>query len=643
MKAILALMAMAVSALAAPNDPGETALHFLEKVRAKNLNLEPGTDTALSPQTSGKKRKEINRRLERIASDLGEDSLEVGPTKLDGDFAAVLVRKIGGFDPSRLQIFPVALVKRGAGWSAAPVPASFENSGVGYASGLRKRLQSLEDWMLREQALDLENLRAQSVERMRQSIEKHLSATTLGNFTSQQAAARFLAACEHRKLPEILGLLGGLSANLPDNWALRLKAADDAVAAGSDVKRPWRLLIAPEVLRVPVHHDEDEDGNGALCSVACLDPAATSRQTKPPKIEFIHLPMSRTAEGFWQIDPAADFIQDTPAPDEDDPENLDSDLLDRFPAKLSIQYPAAPKPTAAEAKAAVLAAFGNPQPASWVKLIRLEGEPSAMRNACAQAARTWWNSQNPDGFRKAVPLAFHPLEQQAAAACQVFDARNPDRLNLEFLFFEKTPAGWLWAPSPSSETRAALREWTDLQTTLAPTAWRQALLTDCPVLEQVPPPGAPSTEESRKLVESWLQATRAGDVEAALRLTTRLTTPASATYLFRNLGHEITAARRARSITAIQRGETWTMVGTQTDSAGKPSFPLYPIINTQAGPRILLEIDLAAADNRSRGFLNKTSLQRLRKIHPAAADELDELVAKHLSEIVPPPPPSPAP
>jgi len=260
--AILAILAMAVTAFAGSNDPGETAVHFLEKVRAKKLNLEPGGDTALSPQTSGQKRKEIARRLERLARDLGTDPLEVGAMKLDDDLAAVLVRKIGGFDPSRLQVFPVALVKRGTDWAAAPVPASFENSGVGYAAVLRQRLAALEDWMLREQAIDLLKLRDQSTERMRRKISASLPPETLRDFTSKQAAERFLTACERRDLPEIFGLLGGLAATLPNDWPLRLKAAEAAVATATEGKHPWRLLIAAEVLRILVHHEEDGDSLG---------------------------------------------------------------------------------------------------------------------------------------------------------------------------------------------------------------------------------------------------------------------------------------------------------------------------------------------------------------------------------------------
>ncbi len=637
MKAIPALLAMAVSALATPSDPGATAVHFLEQVRAKNLNLEPGGDTALSPHTSTQKRREIARRLERMASDLGSDPLEVGAIKLDDDLAAVLVRKIGGFDPSRLQIFPVALVKRGAEWAAAPVPASFENSGVGYAATLRQRLTALEDWMLRERVLDLDMLRDQSAERMRRKIATSLPADTLRNFNSKQAAERFLTACGQRNLPEILGLLGGLTATLPNDWPLRLQAADTAVSAASEVTRPWRLLIAPDVLRALVHHEQD--GDTALVSIACLDPAGSGPHVAMPRVELVHLELSKTADGLWRIDPPASFLQDRENPVADTDEDLDSDLLDAFPAKLAALLPPSPQPSADQMRKTLLAALQEGSLASIIRFIRLDGDPNAARQTCVRAVQIWWALREPSTVRCAVPLATHEDGDMAAEACQFFSARNPDRLDLRILCFEKSADGWHWTPEPPPETAKSFREWTGLQTIRWQDQWQQAVLTDCQVLDQLPDSGAPPEAESRKLIESWLQATRAGDVMAALRLTARLNTPDSQTILLRNLGYEMTGARRNRhapAIAGIHRGGIWTAVGTKTTSDDPPSCPLYPIIGTPAGPRILLEIDLLESASRSRDFLNKTAFDRLRRSSAAAADELKKLFAQHQAQVANP-------
>lgn len=634
--ALLALILIfPASTLAAPNDPGGTAIEFLEKVRTRKLNLEPGTDTAISPTTSEKKRREISRRLERLARDLGDAPLEVGPVKLDDDLAAVLVRKSGGFDPSELQVFPVALVRRGADWTVAPVPASFENSGVGYATALRKRLETLQNWMLREQALDLEKLRDQSTIRMRRKIESVLPASTLKSFTPPQAAERFLAACGNRNLPVICGLLGGLATNLPEDWVIRLKTAQTATHSATAETPQWRLLASPDVLRIPVHHEEDD--HTAMVSFVCLDPAGNPPKSSAPKLVVFHFEFSKTPDGFWRIDPPTGALANFPDPDDEDAdEDLDSDLLDAFPGKLAALYPPAHPSTADEARQALISSLLEENLASLTRLIRLDGPPKDARANCIRAARTWWTLREPSAIRRPVLLASREDSGQAAAAFQWFSARNPDKLALTLLYFEKSAHGWCWTPKPDPEIEKSFREWADLQAKKWPEEWQTTLLADSPELHQIPHSAAPSAEDSRKLVESWSLAIRSGDVQAALRLTARLNTPDSRTTLLRNLGYEMTGSRRNKNsftITGIHRGEIWTAVGAKTVQDGKPTFPLYPVISTAKGPRILLEIDLAASGNRSRDFLNKTSLDRLAKSSKPAAAELKILFSEHQAAV----------
>lgn len=628
------ILAFTVSSLAAPNDPGVTAIDFLEKVRTRKLNLDPGADTALSPNTSEKKRREISRRLERLARDLGDAPLEVGPVKLDDDLAAVLVRKSGGFDPSELQVFPVALVRRGADWTAAPVPASFENSGIGYAVALRKRLETLQNWMLREQALDLEKLRDESTTRMRRNIETALPASTLKSFTPLQAAERFLAACGNRNLPEICGLLGGLAANLPEDWAIRLKSAQTATSSATAETPQWRMLASPDVLRIPVHHEEDD--NGAMVSVVCLDPAGNPPKSSTPKPVLFHLELSKTLDGFWRIDPPPGTLANFPNPDDEADEDLDSDLLDAFPAKLAALHPPTHPSTAEQTRQALISSLLTENFASLTRLIPLDGPPKNARAHCIRAARIWWSLREPSAIRRPVLLASREDPEQAAAAFQWFSARNPDKLDLTILYFEKSARGWRWTPKPSAACEGHFRDWVDLQAKQWPETWQATLLADSPKLDRIPENAAPAAEDSRKLVKSWFQAIRSGDVLAALRLTARLDNPDSMTTLLRNLGYEMTGSRRnknASNITNVHQGDIWTAVGAKTDQDGKPTFPLYPVIATTAGPRILLEIDLAASGNRSRDFLNKTALERLAKSSKPAAVELKKLFSEHQAAV----------
>jgi len=630
--AILFLI-MALNAPAAPENPGDTAVRFLEKIRTRNLNLEPGTDTALSIHTSNSKRDEIARRIHRMARDLGSDPLEVGDVKTDGDFAAVLVRKIGGYDPSRLDVFPVALVKRESGWTAAPLPASFENVGIGYAKAIRERIKSLENWMLNQRASDLEKLREQSANRMRQNIEETLPTATLRGFDAAAAADAFLDACERRSQPEILGLMGGLSSQLPPDWPLRLKSAETAIAEPDAAHRPWRLLMAPEVLRVKVYQENEEDF--AMVSIACLDPAGNPPDFKQPRVELVHLELSKTKDNLWRIDPSLAFLEGVNAETDSDGDDLDSNLLDLFQAKIELKYPVSPAPTALLARSALLAAFSQENPGSWARLMRLQGDPPDARASCSSAARIWWEIRDRMTGRRVVPLSFHETAETAAATCQFFDPRNPDKLDLRMLYFEKTPKGWLWAPTPSDATRDTLTAWTSSQMPEWQNRWQQTLLADCPVIDPFPTQGPPSEDEAHKVVTSWLRAIRDGDVNAALNLTARLKAPDSDQTLLRNLGYELTGARRSilpTVVTQIHRSEMWTGVGTKLTAGDSTTFPFYPVISTPAGPRILLEVDLLASGNRSRDYLNKTSLNRLRKFHPDAADDLKNLFSEHQSE-----------
>ena len=633
MKFIAILLTIAVTAHAAPNDPGKAAIDFLEKVRLRKLDLEPGGDTALSAQTAEEKKLQIARRLERMAHDLGSDPLEIGQVKLDENFAAVLVRKMGGFDPSRLQVFPVALVKRGAEWMVAPVPASFENAGTGYALALRKRLDILENWMLQEQVVDLEKLREVSASNMRRKIEVSLSASELRGFTSKQVAERLIAAYEKGDLASLLGLLGGLSANLPDDWADRLKSADRAISAGPAAPRPWRLLTSPEVLRVLVQDGSDNDSH--LITIDCLDPAGVG--SKSPRIEFVQFELAKQTDGLWQINPPQAFLQESDETSEEPDEEPDEDLLDAFPEKWSELYPSTPRPTAQLAHQALVAILQDGSLPAILTLSKLDKNPQTARKACLQAAQIWWTVHNPSTVYQAMPLAFTADEFAGAGLFQFFSARDPDAFDARVLYFEKSATGWLWSPTPSSDTSDKFKSWVDTETKRWMGQWQQSFLGESTISAELDGMKAPAENDVRKCLQAWLDATRRGNLKSALSQTARLGCQNSDSLVLRNLAYEIRDSRRSKGdpvITGFYQGKTWSAVGLKTVQGGKSSYPLYPFIQTPQGPRIVIEIDLFAAGNRGRDFLNRAAFERLQDSSSAAiADELRSLYNAHEANV----------
>lgn len=634
MKVIFLLLAATIAAQAAPGDPGGAAIEFLEKVRRGELNLEPGGDTALSARTAKGKKDIIARRINRIARDLGNDPLEIAAVKQDENFAAVLVRKIGGFDPGRMQIFPVALVKRDAEWAVAPVPASFENSDTGHALAIRNRLVALENWMLREQVIDLQKLREQSQARMRKTIQASLTEAELREMTGEQVGQRFLTACGIRDLPVMLGLMGGLAAQAPDDWSARLKAADRASSAAPAVPRPWRLLTAPEVARVLVHSDEDP--NSALISFGCIDPAGTGAKSPAPSLDLIHMELSKSAEGLWQINLPPAFFQEIEEQPEDPEDSLDSDLLNNFPRKWAEAYPPKPESSADGIHQSLIQTLRGGSLQSLLSLAKLDGDPAEAVKSCLKAAELWWQARDPSAARHVMPLDFKIAGNSAAGMFHILSVREPDRFTPQLAYFEKSAAGWLWTPDPAKSNLEKFESWEKSGIQHWTGAWQERLMETSPMLEKHAPEPPPSEHEARASVEKWLDVIRQGDIEAALRLSARLSDPNTHLAPLQNLGYEVIGARRGNHprITRIYQGEVWTAVGVKQQQDGKASYPLYPVIQTADGPRILVECEVFAAGNRGRDFLNKTAFQRLeRSTSPAVANDLRKLFAEFEADV----------
>ena len=70
---------------------------------------------------------------------------------------------------------------------------------------------------------------------------------------------------------------------------------------------------------------------------------------------------------------------------------------------------------------------------------------------------------------------------------------------------------------------------------------------------------------------------------------------------------------------------------------GKLSFPFYLVVRTPSGPRLLAEVDLIAAGNQGRDFLNRTAIQRLENhASPDALAELRDLYSQHQADVADP-------
>lgn len=620
------ILAMATAAVAATDGPAETALRFLEKVRAGTVDLRPGHDTALAGQTGERKREEIRMRLDRLADDLGDGPLELGPVREQDGFAAVLVRRVGGFDPARLRVFPVALLQRGGAWLAAPVPASFENTGLGYAGDLRGKLTALEHWMQREQVEDLAKLRDQSGVRLRESIRKALPPEQVAGMSPMEVVDRFLEACRRRDVPAALGLLGGLAGEPPDDWDSLVRAVDAAAASEARVVRPWRLLLAGDVLRFVVN-DEPGGPDGGTIAIACIDPQPGEGRRQ--RIERIPLELSRH-DDMWRITlPAAFHRIMTPyeeSHDEFPAEGASASLAAGLARHRSNDAGTA---DLREAAAAVLAALRAPDPSAILHWIDAGGSHQETVDGLLHAMDLWWALNDPAVPRLALPLDVHEHDGMAAASFQFLALRSTERFDLRCLHFRKTDGVWRWT-TPAA-TRSHTAAWAAEQQKVRGRTWTQTLLDGCQRIEALAAP-APGEEACRSLAGEWLAALGRGDLREVMARSARLATPASDGWVVRNLGYEFASARKvtaATALTAVHAGTQVSVVGIRSTADGGEIVRHYPVVTTAAGPRVLAEIELAASGaRRSRAFLNKSALERLAAFHPGAAQELGDWLAR---------------
>lgn len=587
-------------------DPGAAALDFLGKVRDGKLDLQPGGDTALLEHITEVKRESIRRRIARLETELRGGQLELGEVREDGGFAAAIIRKSGGFDSAEMQVFPVALVKRGERWLAAPVPASFENAVAGYTVPTKNRLAALEEWMTRKRVTDLEKLIEESAKRTRELIRNSIVGEDLEGDDLGKITDRFLEACAKRDRAAILGFFGGLSDPLPTDWADRLKASKSAASGAAD----WRWLVSPEVVRIRVL--EERDGQDGRVLIACLDPkAAGGSGLRGVKLEFV-----RDGSGQWRINLPDLAYDGLDASDE----NPDKETLDLFSEKLREQQSAIYSESARGAEASLIASLKSGDLRDTLRRIDLGARPEEGSKACLRAAELWWSLNEPGAYRIPVELGFREEGLLAVFAYQWFSVSDPDRFERKSLFFRKTDVGWVWCsgviPRGLKREQETLSKWVEGMEPEWRLSWRETLLRPSVKLEGLDFGKLPSDGEANALVADWLKALKKKDLAAALACSAWLGDgqgiPMTA---LRNISYELSAADGGKAeFSRLHRSDSWVAATIRRESGEKAQDVFLPIVMTPNGARLLPEIDLIAEDTRTRNFLNKAAFGRLGKI-----------------------------
>ena len=612
---------------ATPSNPSEevkAARRYLTKLSRGNLDL--AQDTAISAHCSPQRRKQIGEQLKFFSQTHldGNDTFIFEVTKNEGNFAAVLLRSKNPSMPLEPRVHAVALLHRQHQWIAAPLPGNFANTGYGYDAEVEKSVLTLERWMTKEKIILQSKARQSAQDNFLKSISEEEKKAALDTLSPQQATLNFIQLCRNTKLFGVLATLGAASDELEDS----LKKTLSIVSNGLNNKNPlnkWSLVTHPSVIIVPVHLDpiKKDFAVGFWHPLVSPPEEILYFQTHKAKDKtFIRLPhdlimaaMPENNRWRQQKHPDYDAFKKKLAaeiyknhPPHKAPDNT-QELLDHFTQSLSSQD--------------FLDCF---------KLLpRYGGFFSAPKNQhkiLNQLSDLWKNINHSKSNTQINPELL--VDEKLALLPLIYPKKNhPSEVETIRVWFIQENNGWHLVPETTLNNYAALPLRTNIQrlkTRLqSVTKQRQEQLSRSQLSQVVtltPPLTLQPVDDkaAEKTLSKFRTLLRANNPQSALEECAVLKGSSSIETL-KTFNYALRGAsdhRKDDHILGIHRAGKWLGISLRTESktTGDYHYPLYIIINTEKGPRILLDIDLRHATNKGRKLINRRNLNKLEKVLP---------------------------
>lgn len=596
--------------------PAEAAIAHLKDIAEQEVNLEVGGDTAISPHVGPAKRREIAGLIERMALDVNGGDLEVGDVRMDGDLAGVIVHRTSGYDPSKVAVFALAFVRTDGTWVPAPVPASFENTTVALDRDLKRSAKTLEIWMLRERALAHGRLQDQLAERMRNDIGRVLTRDQLVSMSMDELGDFFLKACMERDQGRLLGLMGGLSDPLPDDWVRRMRVVHEVVTNGERLADAWRAVTSRQVLRtiVAVAGDEQE----GFFEIGYIDPAADVPRGGVPEVRLIQIKAERDGDGRWRLELPTRLLalKGEPGRRGGGVTDPDPELQKRFAERHRRAHPPTPQASPEALWGRMMDLLAADSPAGLMQLLFLpKGDADTANQALGRASRFWWQVAEAGGGRHPVSLEFREAGDEAMVMVQLFAFREPERTDLRALHLIRQDGGWMWNSTGRKQAREVIHPdlvaWRSEMEVAWRDRWVEPMLEPVARLKQLEPDRPVAAAAAERLARALLDEIAAGDLEACLGRCAVLDDKDGHGRLLRNLGYELSTRLTDIEGDMVTRvGKHWTVVAFRRRDDVNPGMALLPMLTAPDGPRVLMELDLFVG-TRQRDFLNNAALERL--------------------------------
>lgn len=613
-------------------EPGEVALKFMtglrDEQRAPNELLE---GSILSRYTGVIRRSAISQRLALLGRYLRDNryDLRVSGEKRDGDLAAVTINAVSSEDPLEVDVFGLGLRYRGAdGWAVAPVPGSFDNVDLGYDRALEKRADALESWMGRERLVKLRALEDEVVEDLRTRMSEAEPAALEAAVSPRGLVKAFTEACQRGDLPAAMVLLGQFEGDLMEEER-GLQRVMSLGLKGLDSRGYWHFLTRSDVVRVVVH-EEGGDDLDAEVSLLIFDP----RRGRPVSlIRFVLLYVGKrwTIElpsGLRLSDESRETFRKALLRDQDYDKN--DALRDRFEEEFEDQNEPLRSATIKDAAEKIEQILQEGSLKDFLRFAHRSPELSeSERRAAYRYLGAFWNQFHQDAKAASDGRLLDVIEHEDAGVLvfQLVSTAQDQHLEINPLILMRNKQGWSVAPGVTTggnflkldkvrreQQTEVLRRFENQREELTKraTADLQGRFGKAVPVEG----GVVSAEEAGALVRNFRNLIREGKLMELFSCGALLDFNDGMWEALNAMSYEYRGAKRSVTLdhqVHVQSGKGWAAVSLRvhSGSGSSPSYPMYLVVATGEGPRIVVDVGLRLATNKGREVLNERVWERI--------------------------------
>jgi hypothetical protein len=604
----------------------QAALNYLKQLSKGDVDLEK--HTALSPHCGIQRRKTIQERIGFLQKNNFRqgDTFSVESTKVNNHLAAILVRATNPEAPLSDRIHAVALVQQNEVWKPAPLPGSFANTGYGYDEKIELTVHALERWMAREKIL----LETQTWEKASTEFKATIAAIEkkagLDTMSPEEAITHFLKQCREKNLLGILASMGAASNQLLEP----LETTIDIVSQGLSNKpksSDWHLMTDRSVIAqvLKVDHKRNEVALGFLNSL------------KHNKSKILYFPIHKSGgKTFVRLAP---MLKVALLPENERRAQRwrhhrgdENDLRKKLPATILKNSRPVSYPTPQKLREHFLRSVKNNDFSDAIRLLPRKGDYFGKEENQASTLTSFGALWHSIRILKSPPLPASDILQEksiALAPLQYAKLNRPGELQTIKIWMINDTDGWhIIGQDPLNktinDTLKATSEKLDKRFTSIEKNQQEKHARDWlnKVVTLTPPITLDPVEENvaKTLFSNFRTHLRAKDIASALsscavlKETNNTQTLKIFNYAIRGAADHIDDDQ----LLGITRAGKWLGVSVRTKSklTKTNDYPLYLVVNTNDGPKILLDIDLRHAINKGRELLNKKSWRKLEQSLP---------------------------